>query len=83
MPDSLEIMRIKNQQAIQRALRHVEQQNNLQNVYKPSVQALRQYSPYKPTLEDLLEKRGNRRQQPVSQSNIISEAKLRELHEIM
>jgi hypothetical protein len=24
MPDSLEIMRIKNQQAIQRALRHVE-----------------------------------------------------------
>ena len=60
MPDSLEIMRIKNQQAIQRALRHVEMQN-LQNVYKPSVQALRQYSPYKPTQEDLLEKRANRR----------------------
>ena len=40
MPESLEIMRIKNQQAIQRALRHVEQQN-LQNAYKPSVQALR------------------------------------------
>lgn len=82
MPDSLEIMRIKNQQAIQRAMRHVEQQN-LQNAYKPSVQALRQYSPYKGTLEDLLEKRANRNQQPVSKSNIISEAKLRELHEIM
>lgn len=84
---SLEVMRLKNQQAIARAIKNSE--NVKPSYYKPSVAALRAYSPYRNKASDyasvdLLEKQ--RRRAPVSQSvdaPVISENHLRELRELI